>query len=128
MGSELAPLQQSAGSRDGAVYKHQAQGLAFSPGTSEVVVTLWPSCVLFVHTYPDCSRRQLFLVPYSSFITCYSRRHLPRSSSPVKSSGPTLSHPYHKYVRLFQDNQHPPYKKIIAPYSIYITLMYRTNI
>ena len=103
-----------------------ASRTVFPPGTSEV--TLWPFC-LTVRTGPDCSCRQLLLVFYSSSVTCYLRRHLSRSSISVKSSGSNLSHVYHKYdVRLFQDNHHPPYEKIIAPYPIYITFVYRNNL
>ena len=124
MKSELACLQQSAGSLGGGVYSimHRFFSLHLR---SHVVAFL----CLTVHTCPDCSCRQLLLVFYSSSVTGYLRRHLSRSSISVKSSGSNLSHVYHKYdVRLFQDNHHPPYEKIIAPYPIYITLVYRNNL
>lgn len=31
-------------------------------------------------------------------------------------------------VRLFHDNHHPPCKKILVPYPVYVTFFYRNNI
>ena len=52
---------------------------AFAPGSSEVAVGLLGLfCVLLSIIFPSCTCMQLFLVPYSFFVFCCSKRDLSR--------------------------------------------------
>ena len=56
-----------------------SQHLAFALGSSEVVVgVFWSFCIFQYRICQTAACRQLFLVQYSFFVFCCSRRHLPR--------------------------------------------------
>ena len=69
MGSE-GWLRWAADPLGGAVRWDQAQCPAFASGAAGVAVQFWPLCVLLAVICPICACEQLFLVPYSFFVSC----------------------------------------------------------
>ena len=70
----------------GAVCRDHAQSPASALGTSEVAVGFWPFCTLLLIICPNCTCMQLFLVSYSLFVFCCSRRRLSRCKCSNKGS------------------------------------------
>ena len=74
-------LRSSAHPLGGVVCRGHAQYPAFAPATLLPALqngswSFWSFCILLSIICPNCECMQLFLVPYSFFVFCCSRRHL----------------------------------------------------
>ena len=80
------------------------QDPALAPSSQKWQLALWSFCILSI----ICSHCQLFLVLYSFFLFCCSRRRLPRCEHCNKGSGPGLSHMFSPLSLLCLERPPPP--------------------
>ena len=96
-------LRWSAHPFGGVVCKGHAQCPAFAPGSSRAAVGLFGLFVSFgSRICPSCACTQLFLVPYSFFVFCCSRRGVSRCKHCSKGSQvPAKGHRSQAFLKSF---------------------------